>query len=145
MDEIDIKILKLLQEDSRISYTDLSGNVGISETAVRRRVKKLQDEGIITKFTIKIDPEKLGKGVTAFVGVDVGGEMGPVAGSELLNDPAISELYTVTGDFDLLIKVTCRDVKELERVIERVRGMDFTKTTKTHVVLRKLKDAPLEP
>ncbi|MDI9643933.1 MAG: Lrp/AsnC family transcriptional regulator [Candidatus Verstraetearchaeota archaeon] len=145
MDDIDIKILKLLQEDSRISYTDLSNHVGISETAVRRRVKKLIDEGIITKFTIKIDTEKIGKGVTAFVGVDVGGEMGPVAGSGLLNDPAISELYTVTGDFDLLIKVTCKDVKELEGVIERVRGMEFTKTTRTHVVLRKLKEAPIEP
>lgn len=145
MDEIDMKILRLLQEDSRISYTDLSNNIGISETAIRRRVKKLIDEGIITKFTVKLDTEKIGKGVTAFVGVDVGGEMGPVAGSELMNDPAISELYTVTGDFDLLLKVTCKDVKELERVIERIRGMDFTKTTRTHVVLRKLKDAPIEP
>ncbi|MCQ5377029.1 MAG: Lrp/AsnC family transcriptional regulator [Candidatus Methanomethylicia archaeon] len=140
MDQIDMQLLKLLTEDSRMSYTELAERIGISETAIRRRVKKLVDEKVITQFTIKVDQEKIGKSITAFVGVDVGGEIGPVAGSELMNKEEISELYTITGDFDIIMKVTCRTVKDLEKTIEFVRGMDFTQKTKTYVVLNKLKD-----
>uniref|UniRef100_A0A7C3ET50 Lrp/AsnC family transcriptional regulator n=1 Tax=Candidatus Methanomethylicus mesodigestus TaxID=1867258 RepID=A0A7C3ET50_9CREN len=140
MDQIDMQLLKLLTEDSRMSYTELAERIGISETAIRRRMKKLVDEKVITQFTIKVDQEKIGKSITAFVGVDVGGEIGPVAGSELMNKEEISELYTITGDFDIIMKVTCRTVKDLEKTIEFVRGMDFTQKTKTYVVLNKLKD-----
>jgi DNA-binding Lrp family transcriptional regulator len=143
MDNIDMKLLRLLQNDSRTSYTDLSKAIGISETAIRRRIKKLLDEKVITRFTIKVDAEKIGKSITAFVGVDVGGEIGPVAGSELLHRDEISELYTITGDLDIIMKVTCNDVKELERTIEFIRGMDFTQKTKTYVVLNKLKESDL--
>lgn len=140
-----MKLLGLLQEDSRMSYTDLAKSVGISETAIRRRIKKLIDEKVIEKFTVKLNPDKIGKPITAFVGVDVGGEIGPVAGSELLNRKEISELYTITGDFDIIMKVSCDSVKELERTIEFTRGMDFTHKTKTYVVLNRLKEteAPL--
>lgn len=140
MDQIDTELLKLLTEDSRMSYTELADRIGISETAIRRRMKKLVDEKVITQFTIKVDQEKIGKSITAFVGIDVGGEIGPVAGSELMNREEISELYTITGDFDIIMKVTCRTVKDLEKTIEFVRGMDFTQKTKTYVVLNKLKD-----
>ncbi len=143
MDNVDMRLLTLLQEDSRMSYTDLAKSVGISETAIRRRIKKLMDEKTIEKFTIKINPDKIGKPITAFVGVDVGGEIGPVAGSELLNRKEISELYTITGDFDLIMKVTCEDVKELEKTIEFTRGMDFTQKTRTYVVLNRLKESNL--
>jgi DNA-binding Lrp family transcriptional regulator len=97
MDSVDMKLLGLLQEDSRMSYTDLAKSVGISETAIRRRIKKLIDEKVIEKFTVKLNPDKIGKPITAFVGVDVGVEIGPVAGSELLNRKEISELYTITA------------------------------------------------
>jgi DNA-binding Lrp family transcriptional regulator len=59
MDNIDMKLLRLLQNDSRTSYTDLSKAIGISETAIRRRIKKLLDEKVITRFTIKVDAEKI--------------------------------------------------------------------------------------
>lgn len=143
MDSVDTKLLKLLQDDSRMSYTDLAKSVGISETAIRRRIRKLMDDGIIEKFTIKINPDKIGKPITAFVGVDVGGEIGPVAGSDLLNRKEISELYTITGDFDIIMKVTCEDVKELEKTIEFTRRMDFAQKTKTYVVLNRLKESNL--
>ncbi|HRR54234.1 MAG TPA: Lrp/AsnC family transcriptional regulator [Candidatus Methanomethylicus sp.] len=145
MDSVDMKLLGLLQEDSRMSYTDLAKSAGISETAIRRRIKKLIDEKVIEKFTVKLNPDKIGKPITAFVGVDVGGEIGPVAGSELLNRKEISELYTITGDFDIIMKVSCDSVKELEKTIEFTRGMDFTHKTKTYVVLNRLKEteAPL--
>jgi len=145
MDSVDMKLLGLLQEDSRMSYTDLAKSVGISETAIRRRVKKLIDEKVIEKFTVKLNPDKIGKPIMAFVGVDVGGEIGPVAGSELLNRKEISELYTITGDFDIIMKVSCDSVKELEKTIEFTRGMDFAHKTKTYVVLNRLKEteAPL--
>ncbi len=143
MDSVDMKLLGLLQEDSRMSYTDIAKSVGISETAIRRRIKKLIDEKIIEKFTVKVNPDKIGKPITAFVGVDVGGEISPVAGSELLNRKEISELYTITGDFDIIMKVTCDSVKELEKTIEFTRGMGFTHKTKTYVVLNRLKESNL--
>lgn len=143
MDSVDINLLRLLQEDSRRSYIDLAKSVGISETAIRRRIKKLIDEKVIERFTVKLNPDKIGKPITAFIGVDVGGEIGPVAGSELLNRKEISELYTITGDFDIIMKVSCGSVKELEKTIEFTRKMDFAHKTKTYVVLNRLKESDL--
>ena len=71
LDEIDTKILELLEEDARRSFTEMAEKLKVSESSIRKRVSALQKEGVIKKFTIKVDHAKLGLNTVAIVGIDV--------------------------------------------------------------------------
>jgi Lrp/AsnC family transcriptional regulator for asnA, asnC and gidA len=140
IDELDKKILILLQKDSRKTYAEIAKNMNLSETAVRNRIKKLIRNKIIKKFTVFLDIEKIGKGIMALIGVKIGGEIGPVAASKLINFSEVTDIYTVTGEFDLILKVICNDIRHLESVIEKIRALDFTNETRSFVVLNRFKE-----
>jgi len=140
VDKLDKKLVSILQEDSRKSYLEMARQLKLSETAVRSRVKKLIENGVIKKFTTIVDWEKVGKTTQAFICLNIGGEMGPVVGSKLVGISEITDIYTVTGDIDLILKVICDNTSHLERVIEKLRSYDFTDRTITYVVLRKVKE-----
>ncbi len=140
LDEIDKRIISELQEDSRISFTELAKGVNLSETAIRNRINGLLKSGVIKKFTLQLDFDKINKPITAIIGVKVGGEVMHAAASELVNINGIMEIYTVAGEFDLLLKVVCTNIKELEGVVERIRSLEFVNETNTFVALRKVKE-----
>jgi Lrp/AsnC family transcriptional regulator for asnA, asnC and gidA len=140
IDKLDRKILSILQRDSRKSYLEMARQLKLSETAIRSRVKKLMENGVIKKFTTIIDWEKVGKTTQAFICLNIGGEMGPAVGSQLVGIDEITDIYTVTGDIDLILKVICENTSHLERIIEKLRSYDFTDRTVTYVVLRKVKE-----
>jgi len=97
MDSTDMKILSILQDDSRKSFVELAEELGLSETAVRNRVSRLIEKGVIKRFTIQLDLDKIGKRISSIVCVRIGGEIGPIAASGLMDIEAITEIYTVTG------------------------------------------------
>jgi len=140
LDETDRKILLILQNDSRKSYAELAKRLNLSETAVRNRVRNLTKKGIIRKFTALLDAEKIGIATTAIICINIGGEVGPVAASKLVNFEEVTRIYTVTGEFDLILHVLCRDIKHLEQVVEKIRALEFTDATRTFVVLNKIKE-----
>jgi len=140
LDEIDRKILLVLQNDSRKSYSELAKQLGLSETAVRNRVKNLAKNGVIRKFAALLNTEKIGMAVMAIICVNIGGEVGPVAASKLVKFEEVKRIYTVTGEFDLILHVLCKDIKHLEQVVEKIRALEFTDATRTFVVLNKIKD-----
>jgi tetratricopeptide (TPR) repeat protein len=76
---------------------------------------------------LQLDPDKLGKPVSSIISVKIGGEMGPVAASGLVDIDGITDIYTVTGDYDLVCKVACGSIQDLEQVVERIRALEFTK------------------
>lgn len=143
LDKIDKKILSILQEDSRRSFVDLAKDLDLSETAMRNRVKKLVDRGVIKKFTLQLDQDRIGKSVSSIICVRIGGEVGPIAASGLMDIEAITEIYTVTGEYDLILKIVCESINGLEKVVEKIRALDFTKETNTFVILHKIKDNPI--
>jgi DNA-binding Lrp family transcriptional regulator len=140
MDSTDMKILSILQDDSRKSFVELAEELGLSETAVRNRVSRLIEKGVIKRFTIQLDLDKIGKPISSIVCVRIGGEIGPIAASGLMDIEAITEIYTVTGEYDLILKILCKSIEDLERVVEKIRALDFTKETNTFVILHKVKD-----
>jgi DNA-binding Lrp family transcriptional regulator len=140
MDSTDMKILSILQDDSRKSFVELAEELDLSETAVRNRVSKLTEKGVIKRFTVQLDLDKIGKPISSIVCVRIGGEIGPIAASGLMDIEAITEIYTVTGEYDLILKVLCKSIEDLERVVEKIRALDFTKETNTFVILHKVKD-----
>src|SRR5512139_1615242 len=116
MDSTDMKILSILQDDSRKSFVELAEELGLSETAVRNRVSKLIEKGVIKRFTIQLELDKIGKPISSIICVRIGGEIGPIAASGLMDIEAITEIYTVTGEYDLILKILCKSIEDLERV-----------------------------
>ncbi len=143
LDKVDRIILSMLAEDSRKSFVELAKSLHLSETATRNRVKRLVDSGVIKKFTLQLDPSRLGTPISSMISVKIGGEVGPVAASGLVDIDEITDIYTVTGDYDLVCKIACTSIEDLEKVVEKIRALEFTKETSTFVVLRKIKESPV--
>jgi len=142
-DQVTKRILAILEQNARTSYTQIAKRLGVSETSVRNRVKALLKEGVLKGFTVRTCPEKLGKAITAMVGVDIGGETTPEITDKLANIKEVSDLYVITGEFDLLLRVICENMSRLDEILEEIRSHDFVEGTRTFVVLRKVKESGL--
>ena len=116
LDGIDCKIIEVLQRDGRISNVDLAGEVHLSAPQCFRRVRALEERGIVRGYRALVNPEALGLGVTAFVSLSIEGQaFDRVRDIErLLRDlPEVLEIHTVSGNSDYLLKVIARDLKHL--------------------------------
>jgi Lrp/AsnC family leucine-responsive transcriptional regulator len=144
MDTNDIKTLGLLQDDGRASWTRLGELLGVTGPAAAERVRRLEQRGIIRGFTALIDPESVGLALTAFIAVSLEKPSHRAAFLERVQAlPEIQECHHCTGDDDYLLKVRCRGVSDLDRVIntelKAVRGVLRTRST---IVMRTSKDSP---
>lgn len=139
IDEIDRRIIAELLEDGRLSLAELGERVSLSSPAVKRRVDRLRDSGIITGFTAIVDPAALGQRTEAFVEIHCVANMSPSAlRGTLLGEPEIVAAYTVTGEADALVRVRATDVSHLEAALERIRTDPSIARTKTIIVLSRL-------
>jgi Lrp/AsnC family transcriptional regulator for asnA, asnC and gidA len=117
MDIIDMKILELLKENSRMSYNDISQNVKKTEATVRRRVKKLMDEGIIKKFTIEFDIASKQK-IYATIKIEPDFKDIKRILRELSKIEEISNIWRLSGDCGLLLKVDIDSIDKINPLIE---------------------------
>ena len=116
MDEIDQSILIQLQENARISMTELGKKSGLSTPATTERVKKLEDKEVIKGYRAIIDPEKLNKNVTAFILFDT--KQGEKFKDFCKEQPVVVECHRLAGQFSYLVKVVTESVKILEEFID---------------------------
>ncbi len=135
-DSTDLLIIGILQEHGRTPHVKLAEQVGLSAPAVIDRVKKLEDSGIITGYHASVDAGKLGRDITAFIGVSIShpktiAVFEPAV--ELLED--VLECHHVTGEHAFLLKVKTRNTSSLERLISSIRSIDGVARTETMVVL----------
>ena len=147
LDEIDRQIVAWLQRDARASFRVIGDGVGLSAPAVKRRVDRLIDEGVIQGFTAVTDPRAVGWGAEAFVAVFCEGRTIPDRiRTAAAKHPEIVAAYTVTGDHDALLHVRVRDTGHLEAVLERLRSEEFISHTRSVVVLSRLleREVPLD-
>ena len=147
LDEIDRQIVAWLQRDARASFRAIGDGVGLSAPAVKRRVDRLVDEGVIQGFTAVTDPRALGWGTEAFVAVFCEGRTIPDRiRTAAAKHPEVVAAYTVTGDHDALLHVRVRDTGHLEDVLERLRSEEFISHTRSLVVLSRLveREVPLD-
>lgn len=144
LDETDRRILRHLVRDSRQPTARLARTLGLSESAVRRRVDRLSKTGVIQRFTIAIDYAKVANPITVLVGVNAGRMPGPDVAEALQGIDNIVEIYTVTGEFDLILKIICQDISCFEEIIEQIRNKDFIEKTRSFVVLKKIRDGYYE-
>lgn len=139
MDATDRRILADLVEDGRRSFATIGARVGLSAPAVKRRVDRLRDEGVIKSFTVVVDPDAMGWKVEAFVELFCQGRVPPSMIRAMLSDiPEVQAAFTVTGDADAMVNIRASDMQHFEEVLETVRDHDGVKQTRSTVVLSRL-------
>ena len=132
LDEIGWKILRELQENARVSFAELGRRVSLSIPAVTERVRRMEDEGIISGYHAKVNVEKIGLPITAFIRMNIVGDMTPRLTAFLKELPEISECHRGTGGDSFIMKVNVASVHHLERLIDRLLPFG---TTTTSIVL----------
>jgi Lrp/AsnC family leucine-responsive transcriptional regulator len=142
LDEIDLKILSLLQSNGRRHLAEIAKEVELSSPAVMERVKKLEAGGVITSYQAVIDGKKVGKDITAFIGVSVGHQrdMEKFWGQMVQRDE-ILECHHVTGDESFILKVKTANTGSLEKLLGEIRSIEGVTRTVTKVVLSTAKES----
>jgi len=139
IDKIDRKIIELLKKDGRMSYRKIAEEIGRTEVTVRRRVRKLIKEGVIRKFTVVIDPVKIGKSVQAFISIPVDVKETSKLVEKLKGLEEVSEAYFLAGRTILLLKINVEDLNALSRFLEeKLKVLGETRNVETYLILKDL-------
>lgn len=128
MDDIDHKILKLLQANARMSLKTIAENTFLSSPAVSARIERLEKDGIITGYHAMVDPMKLGYHILAFINLDVPPEEKPKFYAYAADIPNILECSCVTGEYSMLMKVAFQSTMELDIFIGQLQKFGKTST-----------------
>jgi Lrp/AsnC family leucine-responsive transcriptional regulator len=136
LDQTDYAILKLLGLDARRTFGNIGEQVGLSAPAVKRRIDRLEQAGVILGFTTRLDQSKLGRPLEAFCELRFAGKA-PVDTIASIGDdiPEVEAVFTIAGDPDALAWIRVRDVHDLKRVIDLLRKSGVVTGTKTLMVL----------
>jgi DNA-binding Lrp family transcriptional regulator len=139
IDEIDHTIVALLREDARRSYQDVGTHVHLTAPAVKRRVDRLEGDGVILGYAAVVDPATYGWHAEAFVDLFCDGGMSADAIRRAVDaEPGVVSAHTVAGEASAHLHVMATDMKDLELALERIRATDGVIRTVTEVVLSTL-------
>ncbi len=134
MDEKDKEILKSLKENGRAGYIDIGKRIGLSEGAVRKRIKALFDSGVIRKFTVKIS---VAEGAEAIALLSTNPALPTQEVSKKIQGiPNVETIYEVTGEYDIVAVISGMSVVEVNECIEKIRRVEGIQKTNTMIVLR---------
>ena len=144
MDDIDQQIVALLRENARRSFQDIGQRVSLSAPAVKRRVDRLEADGVIRAYTAVVDPAALGWPTHAVVALYCEGRMSAAeVRAAVAGHPEVSAAYTVAGEASAILHVRARDTAHLEETLERIRDTPGIIRTQTQVVLSTLFERPV--
>ncbi len=139
VDNLDYGILDLLRQNARAGYGDIGERVGLSASAVKRRVDRLVADGVIRSFTIQVDPAVDGLGTEAYVELFCRGTVAPDELKRILSGvPEVVDASTVTGSADAMVHIRSRNIPSLEDALERVRIAPSVDHTRSAIVLSHL-------
>lgn len=143
MDAIDHKVIGELRHNARANYGDIGDIVGLSASAVKRRVDKMVAEGTIRGFTVLVDPTVEGLAVESYVELFCQGTVSPNDLRRILSGvPEVIDAGTVSGDADAIVHLRAKDIAALEDALERVRNAPNVNHTKSSIVLSNLIHRP---
>ncbi len=149
LDKIDLKIIKILQENSKITNLDLSKSIGLSPAPTLERVKKLEQSGVVQSYHAMVNQQAIGLSVKTFVLVSLAWQK-----ENALNDflekiksiKEITECYIITGEADFLIKIICKDIPTYEQLLfKTLSQIDEIERLKTLMTLSTVKDSKVLP
>lgn len=149
LDKIDLKILKLLQQNSKITNLDLSKKIGLSPAPTLERVKKLEQNNVIQSYHAKVDAQAIGLNVKTFVLVSLAWQKENALDNfveKIKSIPEVTECYIITGDADFLLKIVCRNLEDYEKLLfKKLSQIEEVERLKTLMTLSKVKKDKVLP
>lgn len=145
LDRHDVRIVNLLLEDSQIPRLELADKVGLSSSQVFRRVKRLEDIGVIERYAAVVNREKAGLGIAASIMVqyrttEMGARQKTI--DLIRRTPEIHECYSITGDYDFMVRVYCKSMKEFNILVNETFQVSFISGIHSYMLLACFKDQP---
>ncbi|AIQ57688.1 Lrp/AsnC family transcriptional regulator [Paenibacillus borealis] len=147
MDSLDYKIISAIMNNGRITWSELAGLLGLSSPATADRVRRLEEQGVITGYTALIDAESAGYGLAALIAVSLERPEHRQGFIELVRKlPEVQECHHTAGDDDYILKLRCRGTRDLDRIIsEEIKGLPGIVRTRTTIILGTVKETPHVP
>ncbi len=149
LDKIDLKILKILQENSKITNLDLSKKIGLSPAPTLERVKKLEQTGIVESYHAYVNPHQIGLNVKTFVLVSLAWQKENALNNflqKIADIEEITETYIITGEADFLMKIICQDIPTYEKLLfKTLSQIEEIERCKTLMTLSTVKDSKVLP
>jgi Lrp/AsnC family leucine-responsive transcriptional regulator len=145
MDSLDYRIVDMLQRDGRATQLEISRSVGLSQPAVAERIRKLEERGVITGYTARVDASKLGKDITAFIGVNIEHpKYFENFAKKVMSLPEVLEAHRVAGQDSYILKVRTSNTRTLDQLlVETLRTISGVTRTHTTIVLTSIKEETL--
>lgn len=146
MDKLDYQILNELKKNARQTASDISKNIHLSVSTVIERIKKLEKSGLIQSYTAITDDAKLGNNLTVLMEISM---EHPKYNAEFIREvnanPNVIACYYRTGEFDFILKICCKSSDHLEEIHSRIKDCPGIRLTRTHYVLRTVKNIHSSP
>jgi DNA-binding Lrp family transcriptional regulator len=142
VDENDIIILKFLQSDGRISFSQISRETGMPTSTIHDHYNRMVEKGVIKKITVLYDEDKLGGSVKAIVGIETGAKLYSSVAEKLCKINEVTEVFGTTGEFDLMIKVQSWDEDSFRQVLNDIRKIDGVEDIFISSILEIFKEKP---
>lgn len=141
LDEIDLQILRILQEKARIPNAEVARQVGMAPSAVLERIRKLEERGIIEGYEVRLNPEAFSQGLAAFLFIEVDSDGNGQLGDRLAHVAGVQEVHQVAGPDGYLIKLRVTNPGELGRILrEEIQHFPGVRATRTQIVLNTVKE-----
>jgi len=140
IDDVDLKIINLLQEDSRLSFNKIARELGISVGTAYNRIKNLENKGVLKGYTVIVDPVKVGYSLTAIILIQAEGKHLLDVENEISKINNVSSVYDITGDFDIAVIARFKNRFDLNNFIKGLLALPYVKRTVTNVVLNTVKE-----
>ncbi len=137
VDETDEKIIRILQADSRRAFVDIANEIGLSESAVRRRVKNLVDKTIIKRFTIELGVSDKTSAIT-LISVASTADTSAVS-DQLMNLNGVKVVYEITGQYDIAAIIAAPAIADINKCIDNIRKIEGVSDTDTVIILKTMR------
>ena len=140
LDEIDKKIIKVLEDDARTSLRKISELVKVSLGTVSNRVKKMEKNGVIKGYSVMLDPDQIGWELNVVIGLRIQKGRLIEIQEKIAKDSRVHGVYDVTGDFDSMVIARAKNRKDLDDLSKNVLSIDGVERSITHLVLNTVKE-----
>ncbi len=135
MDEIDHKLMSLLRQDARLTVAALAVKLRVSRGTVTNRIRRLEDDGVIVGYTVRLRPDVQHNAIKAWMSIAVDGNQTRTVIASLLGEPGVATLHDTNGRWDLLAELRAETLQELAKVLERIRLLKGISNTETSIHL----------
>ena len=142
MDNVDRKIMNIIQENAKISNIDIARNLGMAPSSIVERIRRLERRGYVKSYEARLDHRKLGLNLTAFIWLDTDEKIGvSEVGAKLIDFPEIQEVHDVSGEYCYLLKVRVADTDALADLMTRIGQLPLVRKSHTTLVLKTEKES----